>query len=279
MPTIAETSHPTEITTPGPKSESDRGAANSLAQLRLRVTDGRLSWAGPLLVVTGRTVLIVLAQGIFAVIFLIRGSAHPWFAAAPWWTVYGTLVDVGCLALLWRFTRKEGVRLRDLIGPIRMRYGQDVFLAIAILVVMFPLFWFGGWITGQLLGPYQTFPGLTDARVLPLWATIYSFSLFWMIWSPTEEMTYNAYALPRLQALGGTWVSAIVVAFWWTIQHPFLPFLLDWRNFVWRFLAFLPAIIVLCFIYLRLRRLGPLILAHWTMDIVAILMTLKHSVG
>jgi len=276
MPTIAETSQPPQVTTPVPQSQSERGSANSLTQLRLRVADGRLSWLGPLVVVTSRTALILVAQGIFAIVFLLRGSTHPWLAAAPWWTVYGTLVDLGCLALLWRFTRKEGIRMRDLIGPIRMRYGRDVLLTIGILAVMFVLFWFGGWITTRLLGPYQTFAGLTDARVLPFWATIYSFSLFWMIWSPTEEMTYNGYALPRLQALGGTRLSLIVVTFWWTIQHPFLPFILDWRNFVFRFLAFVPGIVALCLIYLRLRRLGPLILAHWTMDIVAILTTLKH---
>ena len=32
-------------------------------------------------------------------------------------------------------------------------------------------------------------------------------------------------------------------------------------------------ILVLCLIYLRIRRLPPLILAHWTMDIIACVMT------
>lgn len=260
-------------------SKYDLGTAsvpNSAEQLRTRVRDGRLTWLGPLLLVIGRTALILLAQGVIAVVFLLRRRPHPWLAAAPWWTVYGTLVDVGCLVLLWKFTRKEGIRLRDLIGPIRWRYGKDFLLAIGILAVMFPLFVFGAAISTRLIGAYQPFPGLTDGRVLPLWATIYSFSLFWMIWSPTEEMTYTGYALPRLQALGGSWTAVIVVSFWWTIQHPFLPFILDWRNFAWRFVAFLPAIIALSLIYLRLRRLPPLILAHWTMDIAAILMTLHR---
>jgi hypothetical protein len=37
-----------------------------------------------------------------------------------------------------------------------------------------------------------------------------------MIWSPTEEMTYQAYALPRIQALSRrAWVAVVVVGFWW----------------------------------------------------------------
>ncbi len=258
------------------ESPADPLVANSLSQLRARIGNGRLSWLGPLLLVTGRTALVILAQGVVAIMFLLRGKPHPWLAAAPWWTVYGTLVDAGCLMLLWRFTRKEGIRLRDLIGPVRLRHGRDFFLAIGILLVMFPLFVAGAAISDRLIGHYQPFPGILDGRVLPLWATIYSFSVWWMIWSPTEELTYTGYALPRLQALGGTWMAVVVVGFWWTIQHPFLPFILDWHNFWWRFVAFLPAIVALVLIYLRLRRLAPLILAHWAMDIAAVLMTLHR---
>lgn len=44
---------------------------------------------------------------------------------------------------------------------------------------------------------------------------------------------------------------------------------------LWRFLGFLTGIVVLCLLNLRLRRLAPLILAHWSMDIIATLMTLQ----
>jgi hypothetical protein len=259
--------------------EADPGTeVNSKRQIQARVEERRITWKGPLLLVTGRTVLILLAQGLVALIFLLRGSGNPWLAAAPWWTVYGTVVDIGCLALLWRFTRAEGITLRDLIGPIRLRYGRDLLLAIGVLLAIFPLFVAGGMLSCRwLYGAYQVnlYPGILGGRVLPIWAVIYSRFIWWVIWSPTEEITYAGYALPRLQALSGrTWVAVATVGFWWTIQHPFLPFVPDWRCFLWRFLAFLPGVIVLTLIYLRMRRLSPLILAHWTMDIVAVYMTM-----
>ena len=73
--------------------------ANSPQQIRQRVEQRRITWNGPLLVVVGRTVFILLAQGIVALIFWWRGTREPWLAAGSWWTVYATLVDVGCLAL------------------------------------------------------------------------------------------------------------------------------------------------------------------------------------
>jgi len=253
-------------------------AVNSQHQIRVRVGERRITWTGPLLLVTGRSALILLAQALVALIFLLRDTPHAWLAAAPWWTVYGTLVDIGCLALLWKFTRAEGITIRDLIGPMRLRYGRDFFVGASVVLAVFPFFVVAGLLSCRwLYGAFQVnlYPGILGGRVLPLWASIYSRSIWWLIWSPTEEITYAGYVLPRLQALSGrTWVAVAVVGFWWTIQHPFLPFVPDWRCFLWRFLAFVLGVITLTLIYLKMRRLAPLIVAHWTMDIVATFMTM-----
>lgn len=253
-------------------------APNSLPQLLSRVAQGSVTWTGLLLVVTGRTALMLIAQALFALFFVVRGIAHPWLAAAPWWTVYGTVVDAGCLVLMWKFTQKEGIRFRDLVGPIRWRYGRDFFLGIAVIAAVFPFFVVGGLLSARLVyGIWHpnVFPGILGGRILPLWAMIYSFSLWWIIWSVTEEMNYAGYALSRAQVLcGSTWIAVALVGFWWSIQHAFLPFIPEWRNFVWRALAFVPGCFVLLLVYLRTRRLAPLIVAHWSMDILACIMTM-----
>src|ERR1035441_4303578 len=102
--------------------------ANWPLAIRGRVAARRVSWAGPLLMVTARSVLLVASQALVALILLERGHATPWRAAGDWWTVYGTLVDIGCLLGLKYFTRREGIRLRDLLGPVRMRSGRDLWL-------------------------------------------------------------------------------------------------------------------------------------------------------
>src|ERR1022692_1697197 len=104
-----------------PSSLDSRAAspANSGPAIDRRVALGRITWTGPLLLATGRCGLILLVQALAAGVFAPRGHPAPWRAAAPWWSVYGTLVDLGCLALMWRFTRAEGITIRDLIGAIR----------------------------------------------------------------------------------------------------------------------------------------------------------------
>ena len=252
---------------------------NSKAQVEETVAAGKIPWSHPLILVVARSVFMIAAQGLVATTYLLRHHPTPWRAAAPWWTVYATLVDAGCLALMARCTRAEGIRLRDLIGRPHLRWGQDIFLGIGYLAIIFPFFWLAApWASRMAYGTPQPemYPGLLTARALPLWGVIYSLSVFWIIWSPTEEMTYNGYALPRLYALSGRWwVAVCIVSFWWTLQHSFIPFIVDWRYVVWRFLAFLPGVIVMTLLYLLKRRLPPLILAHWMMDILGVFITLK----
>jgi uncharacterized protein len=253
--------------------------ANSHAEVSGRAASGQLTWLGPLLVVTGRSIFLVAAQAVVAGIFALLHHPSPWSAAAPWWSVYGTLADLGCLALLVHFAGKEGLRLRDLMGRIRWRRGMDLLLGLMILAVSavcfvvvakpVSLFTFGTPL------PYL-YPGLLAERVVPTWAVVYSFSIFLLIWSPTEEMTYQGYALPRIYTLSKRWwVAVLVVSFWWALQHSFIPLILDWRYIAWRFLAFWLAMIALNLLYLLIRRLPPFILAHWTLDILALILTLK----
>jgi len=251
--------------------------ANARAQIEARAAAGRIPWIGPLLLVSARSVLLLASQGLMALILLARHRSAPWQAAGDWWDVYGTLVDIGCLIGLKHFTRKEGIRLRDLLGPVRMRRGHDLFLGLGYFLLVFPFF-LGGSYGARLLLYGSTDKTLNSYLLhmhqLPVWATVYSVTLWWMIWSPTEEATYQAYAMPRLQALTGrTWIAYAIVGFFWAAQHCAVPFVPDWRFIVFRFLAFLPGVLVMMLIYLRTRRLAPLIVAHWPMDITAAIMT------
>jgi len=249
---------------------------NAVSQIRERVATGRVSWAGPLLLVCARPVLLIVTQALMGMILFIAHRPAPWSAAGDWWNVYGTVVDLCCLIGLRYFTRKEGIRLRDLIGQIRLRRGHDLLLGVAFFAAIFPFFMAASYGARRLL--YGSSPDasayLLHGHTLPVWAMVYGLSLWWMIWSPTEEITYQGYVVPRIEALTGrSWVAVVIVGFFWTVQHCALPFMPDWRYLVFRFLTFLPGVLLLILMYMRTRRVAPLIIAHWPMDISAALMT------
>ena len=246
---------------------------NSPSAVRERIADGRAGWAGPLLLLSARSVLLIAAQAVVALILLERGHVTPWRAAGDWWGVYGNVADIGCLILLRFFTRRERIRLRDLLGPVRMRRGHDLWLGLGCYLLIFPVFFASTWLAKSLF--FHADPGvavgyLSRIHSLPLWATIYGLFLWWIIWTPTEEATYQAYALPRLEVLcRHRWAAVLLVGFCWAAQHCTLPLILDWRYLAFRFVSFFPGVLCLMAVYLRTRRLAPVIFAHWPMDIAA----------
>jgi membrane protease YdiL (CAAX protease family) len=222
-----------------------------------------------------RTVFAVGAQGVVATIFALRGSPTPWRDSEPWLPVYGTLIDAGCLTVLWRLTRREGIRLVDLIGFDRARLSRDVLLGIALIPVSLVFILAGtsgaGWIVYGTLQP----PLLLGH--LPLAAALYGVLVWPFIWGITEQMTYNGYLLPRFQVLGRTSVAVVIVAFVWSMQHAFMPLTFDPKFMTVRVLAPVPFSLFQAILYLRLRRLVAFAIAHALMDGATVLIPLVRG--
>jgi membrane protease YdiL (CAAX protease family) len=222
----------------------------------------RPSWTWLVVVVFARLVFSVLAQSLVAAGYALQGHADPWQAAAPWWTVYGSLVDVGCLVLLGWLVRREGLRIRDLIvGFDRRRLGWDLLEGGAILVLFMLLA-----VGGMLIASFAIYGAAEFPQPfgeLPLWAALYSALVWPLLWAITEQITYMGYALPRLEALSGhAWLAVLIMGIGWAAQHIAQP-LGDSQWMLFRFASMLPLVFLLPFVFLRTRRLLPFIIAHW----------------
>jgi uncharacterized protein len=244
----------------------------SKAKIQERLQEGTLNLRWPVIIVFARLIFAVIAQALVAGLYMLLGNPTPWQAAAPWWIVYGTLIDVGCLVLLARLARREGIRLADLISIQRQRLGRDLLLGLGFIPLYVILAMAGGIITGILM--YGAAPAPAIMVPLPIWGTLYSLIVWPIIWAFAEEMTYQGYALPRIEALSGrAWLAVLIVSFGWAIQHSALPIMTDWRFAAYRFASCLPIGLILPIIYLRTRRLVPFILAHWAANFISVLMT------
>jgi hypothetical protein len=238
---------------------------NSDEALRQRVDAGTLTWRGPALMLFARTVFGIGAQAVVAGVFLLRSSPTPWHAAEPWLPVYATLIDVGCLALMWRLTSREGIRLFDLVGFERRRLARDVLLGLAIVPAELAVILGGVYTAGWVLYGTLTQPLLFES--LPGPATLYAALVFPVLWGLTEQMTYNGYVLPRLKVLfGSTSLAVACVTFVWALEHAFLPLTFDPTYMASRLLGALPNSLFQTLLYLRLRRLVPLVIAHALLD-------------
>ena len=251
-------------------------SANAHGAIHHRWKAGSLTWHGPALMLFARATLAIAAQAVVAAVFALRGSPTPWQDAEPWLPVYGSLIDLGCLALLWRLTRREGIGLFDLVGFERTRLVRDVLLGLALIPVSLVFIYGGtyaaGWIVYGAPAPPYFLGGL------PLPAALYGVLVWPFMWGLTEQMTYNGYLLPRYQVLCRSTGAAIaLVAFVWSLQHVFMPLTFDAKFMTYRLLASPPLAAFETLLYLRFRRLVPLAVAHTLMDGATVLIPLLAS--
>jgi Type II CAAX prenyl endopeptidase Rce1-like len=244
--------------------------ANDEAALLRRLDAGTLSWHGPALMLFARSIGAVAAQALVAAIFALRSSPAPWHDSEPWLPVYGTLIDAGCLALLWQLTHREGIGLFDLVGVERARLVRDVLLGFALIPISLAFILAGVYATGWLVYGTPTPPYLFGP--LPLAAAFYGVLVWPFVWGLTEQMTYNGYLVPRFRVLcRSTGPAVACVAFAWSFQHVVMPLTFDAKFMVFRLLSPVPFSVFQTLLYLRLRRLIPFAIAHALMDGASVL--------
>lgn len=240
-------------------------APNSPEALRGRVEAGRITWGAVIIVTCARTVLSFAAQGGTALVLWSQGAAAPYLEAGKWFTVHGTLVDVGSLALLWVLLRREGLTLRDLFRSRSSSLGRSLLFVPPILLALGVAGFTGAAITGFLIAGNPLVPA--PVSPLPLWAALYSTLVWPLIWGVTEQMTYDGYAAPRARALSSSAWPVGIVCLGWAAQHFALPFRPDAEFLAYRFFPSLLVAVTAVAIYLRTRNLLPLAIAHWLIDL------------
>ena len=233
----------------------------------------KAGWGGPLLITFVRLPMILLGYLAFFGFFVLTGSGSPWGRTLGYANFFVSVTaDVGCLLLLAWLLHREGKRLRDLTGFRRGGLTRDALIGLGLFVVLGTAFFVASALGALLVyGPAAFDPNAArEAQTFsydpPLWVMWWATLVLPLTVAFAEEMTYRGYALPRLVALTGRpWIGVVIVSVGFGLQHAALP-LVDWRTSLSRILAMFLVGIVFGVLYLRLKRLVPLIVGHWALD-------------
>lgn len=246
---------------------------NSREILEKKVSEGKIKFWWILLVLPLRIALAFGVQGLVSLIVQAMGDPTPWATAGEWWIVYATIIDLGCLLAIWIFTRKEGIKIWDLIAFDKTKWKKDILLGL-LFYVIFGAISFGSIVAVGFI-VYGVFPAPTSITMIHWGGLIYAFSVFPVVWAFTEQITYNGYLFPRLEAITKkTWVAYLIVVPFFTIQHIALPLILQTQALIYGAIWTLPLVAVIVFVYIKTRRLLPLIIAHYLIEIFALVSAL-----
>jgi uncharacterized protein len=248
--------------------------ANEIREIAERARRGKVGWGWPLLVSIVRLPLALLGLGLTYLVFAGLGSPYALELGYATSTFYFTFVNLICLTLLLWLIRREGIRLRDLIGFRREHLRRDVLFGMLwFFVLLVPLY--AGIVLTALVaycGPeaFERFQYIFASGAsfeVPLWMVAWGAFVFPLVNAPVEEMHYRGYAQARLVALGGRpLIGVLIPALGFGLQHMAFAPTLQGATFyaVGFFLWGLGAGII----YHKQKRLMPMILAHFPSNFV-----------
>lgn len=247
--------NPTSLASPPSAQPNSRAALQGLAKT------GRLSLLAVFTVLLVRPAAGFVLQVLTGAIFLAFDAPDPWASAARWWPVYAGVVDVLSLLLVAAFLQPEGARLMDLVGYNPKRFVTDLLAGAGIFFVFLLLYFVGDLLAGLLFGEDGVPAALGG---LPLLPALYTVFVWPILWAFASQVVYNGYGLPRLEALFGSTTAAWLVSTGlWSLQYLAMPFGPDLGGMLFRLVVYLPITLLLSGLYVLVRRLVPLIFAHW----------------
>ena len=217
------------------------------------------------LLLISRAALFLIIQLLFSgYLRYLNSSAQ----ASSYWPLVATIGSVVSLSYLLYLLKKQNSTLRNFFDLDQKLEKKDYISLLLFLLLLFPIAFLPNILLGNIfLDSNENSLALLISDI-PLWVKYLSLTLFPLSIAVSEIPIYYKYLLPRLSKKLGDYQSLILVAFFHSFQHIFLPFIPNWNFILWRFLMFMPFAFLIGIFIKKKPKLLPYIMAiHFLMDL------------
>lgn len=187
------------------------------------------------------------------------------------WSVVASTVNIITILLLAALTRKNGGYAR-LINYEKGKIKPKQVVGMILLVVL--VGFMGMYLAGFIC--YGVIPYAAPMMIapIPLWPAIINVLILPISTAFAEEGLYLGYGVNQIK---NKYAAILVPAFFFALQHSFIPTLFDVRYIVYRFLSFLPLTIILCRHFYKNRNPLPIMIGHAVIDVATVAQILMTS--
>ncbi|MBR6149186.1 MAG: CPBP family intramembrane metalloprotease [Lachnospiraceae bacterium] len=218
--------------------------------------------------------LLPIRSVVFLIIFLAgsRITSKQLNDMSSWWTTVATIVNILTVIMLIYISRKNDMTYLDLIG---YRKGDTPIKQIVIISVMILSVGGGGmYLAGFLC--YGILPYSPPMMIAPV-PKVLALINFFLLPVTTALAEDGLYLGCGVNVIKNKTCAILVPAFFYTLQHSFIPVLIDARYIAYRFLSYLPLIIILCLYYHKKRNPLPIMVGHALIDLMTVIWVLASS--
>ena len=191
-----------------------------------------------------------------------------------WWSIVATIVNVITIIFIVIIAKKIGVSYKKLINYEKGKTNIKDVILISLLVLL--LSSFGMYLAGYIC--YGVIPYFAPMMVspIPIVLAIINFILLPLTVSFAEDGLYLGCGVNSFK---NKYLAIIVPAFFYALQHSFIPVLFDYKFMIYRFLSFLPLTIIFCLYYHKKKNPVPIMIAHTIVEIASVVIVLVTSIN
>lgn len=212
----------------------------------------------------------LLFAAVFAIMAVVTGKGLEDVTCT--WSVVASIINILTVMVLVLITRKHGGYLK----LINYEKGKTRPKQIVGTIILTLLVGTGGmYLSGFLC--YGIFPYSPPMMIapIPVLPAILNFLILPVSTALAEDSLYFGCGVRQIS---NKFAAVVVPAFFFALQHCFIPTLFDARYMLYRFLSFLPLAIILCINYRKNRNPLPIMIGHATIDLATSSLILLTSV-
>lgn len=211
---------------------------------------------------------------IFLMLFII-GSAvtkKSLYEISNIWSVAASAVNIVTILLLVFMAKKNGGSYAKLINYEKGKTTAKQIVIMIFLIVLVGMcgMYLAGFICYGII-PYAP-PEMIAPIPLPL--AIVNIAILPVTTAFAEDGLYLGCGVNQIK---NKYTEILVPAFFFALQHSFIPTLFDARYIIYRFLSFLPLTVILCYYYHKHRNPLPIMTGHAVIDLATALQILATS--
>ena len=191
-----------------------------------------------------------------------------------WWSIVATIVNVITILILIFVAKRIGSSYKELINYEKGKTKIKEVIIITLIVLVFASV--GMNVAGLIC--YKVIPYMAPmmAAPVPLILAIINFILLPLTVAFAEDGLYLGCGVNSFK---NKYLAILVPAFFYALQHSFIPVLFDFKFIIYRFLCFLPLTIIFCIYYYKKKNPVPIMIGHAIVEIASVVLILVTSIS
>lgn len=189
-----------------------------------------------------------------------------------WWSIAASIVNIVVILIIHFFTKKNKSSFWELINYQKGKTKAKQIIGISVLVLVIGML--GMYMAGYFC--YGIIPYAAPMMIapIPIWIAIINVAILPITTAFAEDGLYLGCGVNQIH---NKILAISIPAFFFALQHSFIPTLFDLRYIIYRFISFLPLTLILCWYYYKKRNPLPIMVGHAIIDVATVLQILATS--